>query len=68
MADLIFVIVAGVEIFFAGSEMVLEFLVDTEILGATLYGWFLGYLLLDTIISIFFYAKTTPEEVNNELA
>lgn len=68
MADLITVIVAGVEIIFAGSEMILQFLVDTEILGATLYGWFLGYLLLDTIISIFFYARTTPEEVKDELA
>jgi hypothetical protein len=68
MADLITVIVAGVEVIFAGSEMTLQFLVDTEILGATLYGWFLGYILIQTIIGIFFYAKTTPEEVKDELA
>jgi hypothetical protein len=53
MNDFITVIVAGVEIMFLGSETILEFMADTEILGATLYAWFLGYLVLDTIISIF---------------
>jgi hypothetical protein len=63
MEDLIFVIVAGVEVLFSGSEMVLVFMEDTEILGASLYGWFLGYLLLNTIIDIFFDADADPEEI-----
>ncbi len=68
MADLITVIVAGVEIIFSGSEMILQFLVDEEILGATLYGWFLGYILINTIIGIFFDSMNSPEEVKDELA
>ena len=68
MEDLITSLVAGIEIIFASSEMLLTFLVDTEILGATLYGWFLGYILVYTIINIFINVRTTPEEVKDELA
>jgi|LakMenEpi03Aug12_release.lakeMendotaPanAssembly.Ray.scaffolds.fasta_scaffold1561448_2 hypothetical protein len=53
MENLITIIVAGVEVIFSGSEMILVFMEDTEILGASLYGWFLGYLLIDTVINIF---------------
>lgn len=63
MADLILVIVAGVEIIFSGSEMILEFMEDTEILGASLYGWFLGYLVVNVIIDIFFDADANPEDI-----
>jgi hypothetical protein len=63
MEDLITIIVAGIEILFSGSEMVLVFMEDTEILGASLYGWFLGYILLDTIINIFIDANADPDEI-----
>jgi hypothetical protein len=63
MADLITVIVGGIEIIFSGSEMLLVFMEDTEILGASLYGWFLGYILLDTIIFIFIDANADPDEI-----
>ena len=63
MADLITVIVAGIEVIFAGSEMLLEFMEDTEILGASLYGWFLGYLLVNEIIFIFIDADADPDEI-----
>jgi hypothetical protein len=65
MADLLIVIVAGVEIIFAGSEMLLEFMTDTEILGASLYGWFLGYLVLNTIITIFIPNDTVEDTVSD---
>jgi hypothetical protein len=64
MEDLLIVIVAGVEVIFSGSEMLLEFLNDTEIFGATLYGWFLGYLVLNTIITIFI-PDNKIERLNN---
>jgi hypothetical protein len=63
MNDLLNAIVAGIEIIFLGSETILEFLSDTTILGATLYAWFLGYLVLDTIFSIFIQVQYD----NNEL-
>jgi hypothetical protein len=63
MEDLITVIVAGIEVIFSSSEMLLVWLEDTEILGASLYGWFLGYILLDTIISIFIDADADPAEI-----
>ena len=63
MADLITVIVGGIEIIFAGSEMLLVFMEDTEILGASLYAWFLGYLLVDTVISIFIPSDDEPQEI-----
>jgi uncharacterized membrane protein len=58
MNDLLIAIVGAVEIIFYGSETILDFLSNTTILGATLYGWFLAYLVFDTIISIFIDAKT----------
>jgi hypothetical protein len=64
MNDLIFSIVAGIEIIFLGSETILEFLSDTTILGATLYAWFLGYLVLDTIISLFVQVNYDNEELD----
>ncbi len=60
------VIVAGVEVIFAGSEMLLDFLNDTEIFGATLYGWFLGYLVLNTIITTFI-PNDTVKTLNNNM-
>jgi hypothetical protein len=63
MADLITVIVGGIEIIFSGSEMLLVFMEDTEILGASLYGWFLGYLVVDTVINIFIPSDDEPEEI-----
>lgn len=63
MEDLITIIVAGVEVLFSGSEMLLVFMEDTEILGASLYGWFLGYLLVDTIIFIFIPSDDEPIEI-----
>jgi hypothetical protein len=63
MIDLITAIVAGVEVIFAGSEMLLVFMEDTEIFGASLYSWFLGYLLLDTIIGIFIPSDDEQEEI-----
>jgi hypothetical protein len=65
MSDLLIVIVAGIEIIFAGSEMLLEFLNDTEIFGATLYAWFLGYLVLNTIITIFIPKDTVEDTVSD---
>jgi hypothetical protein len=64
MESLLIIIVAGVEVIFAGSEMILTFISDTEIFGGTLYAWFLGYIVLNTIINIFFPKDTveTPEE------
>jgi hypothetical protein len=64
MVDLITAIVAGVEVIFSGSEMLLVFMEDTEILGASLYGWFLGYLVVDTVINIFIPFDDKPEEIN----
>lgn len=63
MADLITVIVAGIEVIFSSSEMLLVFMEDTEILGASLYGWFLGYLIVDTVISIFIPSDDEPIEI-----
>jgi len=63
MADLITVIVAGIEAIFSSSEMLLVWMEDTEILGASLYAWFLGYILLDTIIFIFIDADADPDEI-----
>jgi hypothetical protein len=63
MSDLILVLVAGVEIIFSGSEMLLVFMEDTEIFGATLYGWFLGYLVVDTVINIFIPFDDEAEEI-----
>jgi hypothetical protein len=62
MEDLLIVIVAGVEVIFAGSEMLLTFLNDTEIFGATLYAWFLGYIVLNTIITTFI-PNADPNEI-----
>lgn len=64
MNDLIISIVAGIEIIFYGSETLLEWLSDTSILGATLYAWFLGYLVLDTIISLFAQVNYDNEELD----
>jgi hypothetical protein len=65
MNDLIIIIVAGIESIFLGSETLLEFLSDTEFLGATLYAWFLGYLVLDTIISLFAGVNYDNEELDS---
>ena len=62
MEDLLMVIVAGVEVIFAGSEMLLDFLNDSEIFGATLYAWFLGYIVLNTIITTFI-PNADPNEI-----
>lgn len=64
MEDLLTAVVAGVEVIFLGSETILEFLSDTTILGATLYAWFLGYLVLDTILSIFIQVQYDNEELD----
>jgi hypothetical protein len=66
MEDLLIVIVAGVEVIFAGSEMLLTFMSDTEIFGVTLYGWFLGYLVLNTIITTFI-PNDTFKTLNNNM-
>lgn len=63
MEDLITVIVAGIEVIFSSSEMILVWMEDTEILGASLYGWFLGYLLVNEIIFIFIDADADPDEI-----
>ena len=60
------VIVAGVEVIFSGSEMLLTFMTDTEIFGATLYAWFLGYLVLNTIITTFI-PNDTVKTLNNNM-
>lgn len=79
MNDLLIPLVAGVEVILLGSETILEWLSDTTILGATLYSWFLGYLVLDTILSIFIQVRydeldetvsetvSDPDELNYEL-
>lgn len=83
MSDLLTAVVAGIEVIFLGSETLLEWLSDTTILGATLYAWLLGYLVLDTILSIFIQVQydnneldsvadligdsETPEEIDYEL-
>ena len=79
MEDLLTALVAGVEVILLGSETLLEFLSDTEILGASLYSWFLGYLVLDTILSLFIQVRydeldetvsdtvSDPDELNYEL-
>lgn len=65
MNDLIITIVAGIEVIFYGSETLLQWLSDTTILGATLYAWFLGYLVLDTIISLFVQVNYDNEELDS---
>ena len=65
MNDLLTALVAGVEVILLGSETLLEFLSDTELLGATLYGWFLGYLVLDTILSLFIQVRY--DELDDEI-
>jgi hypothetical protein len=65
MNDLIVSIVAGIEVVFYGSETLLVWLSDTTILGATLYAWFLGYLVLDTIISLFAQVNYDNEELDS---
>jgi hypothetical protein len=65
MNDLITSIVAGIEVIFFGSETLLEWLSDTSILGATLYAWFLGYLVLDTIISLFAQVNYDNEQLDS---
>jgi len=65
MEDLLTALVAGVEIILLGSETLLEWLSDTEILGATLYAWFLGYLVLDTILSLFIQVRY--DELDDEI-
>lgn len=79
MEHLLTAVVAGVEIILLGSETILEFLSDTDILGASLYAWFLGYLVLDTILSLFIQVRddeldetvsdtvSDDEELNYEL-
>jgi hypothetical protein len=64
MEDLLTALVAGIEVIFLGSETILEFLSDTSILGATLYAWLLGYLVLDTILSIFIQVQYDNEELD----
>lgn len=54
MNDLITIIVAGVETLFLGAETLLTWLNATYLFGATLYAWFLGLIVLDTIIGLFF--------------
>jgi hypothetical protein len=65
MNDLLIAIVGAVEIIFYGSETILDFLSNTTILGATLYGWFLGYLVLDTIIFLFAGVNYDNEELDS---
>jgi hypothetical protein len=65
MEDLLTALVAGIEVIFLGSETLLEFLSNTEFLGATLYAWFLGYLVLDTILSLFISVRY--DELDNEI-
>jgi hypothetical protein len=65
MENLLIIIVAGVEIIFFGSETLLEFLNDTEIFGATLYAWFLGVIVLNTIITTFIPEDTVKTNDNN---
>jgi hypothetical protein len=65
MNDLLIPLVAGVESILLGSETLLEFLSNTEFLGATLYAWFLGYLVLDTILSLFISVRY--DELDNEI-
>lgn len=65
MNDLLIPLVAGVEVILLGSETILEWLSDTTILGATLYSWFLGYLVLDTILSLFISVRY--DELDNEI-
>lgn len=83
MNDLLTSLVAAVEIILLGSETILEWLSNTTILGATLYAWFLGYLVLDTILSLFISVRydeldetvsdtgsdtvSDPDELNYEL-
>lgn len=79
MEHLLTAIVAGVEVILLGSETLLEWLSDTDILGASLYAWFLGYLVLDAILSIFIQVRydeldetvsdtvSDPDELNYEL-
>ena len=57
MDDLLIPLVAGIEVILLGSETILEWLSDTELLGASLYSWFLGYLVLDTILSLFIQVR-----------
>lgn len=65
MSDLLTAVVAGIEVIFLGSETILQFLSDTSILGATLYAWLLGYLVLDTILSIFIQVQYDDNELDS---
>lgn len=65
MSDLLTAVVAGIEVIFLGSETLLEWLSDTTILGATLYAWLLGYLVLDTILSIFIQVQYDNNELDS---
>ena len=66
MNDLLIPLVAGIEVIFSGSETILEWLSDTELLGASLYSWFLGWLVLDTILSLFISVRYDELDENTD--